>query len=154
MPDLDMTGVVDEFLRRNGEFADRQDVAALTQMPSRRTIILGCVDPRVDPAIVLGVQLGEAIVIRNIGGRMTPATLRTMALLGMIPQLEGAGPVTARSTKTTPPPVLGHRRRSCVALTTSAWLARVPVGWRAAGAELDFQAVEEGPQAELEAVLG
>jgi carbonic anhydrase len=92
MPDLDMTGVVDEFLRRNGEFADRQDVAALTQMPSRRTIILGCVDPRVDPAIVLGVQLGEAIVIRNIGGRISPATLRTLGLLASIARNNGVQP--------------------------------------------------------------
>lgn len=84
MPSLDTTRVIDEFQRRNGEFADRHDVAGLTLMPTGRTIILGCVDPRVDPAIVLGVQLGEAIVIRNIGGRITPATLRTLALLATI----------------------------------------------------------------------
>ncbi len=52
-------------------------------------MILSDADPRVDPAQVLGLELGEAVVIRNIGGRITPTTLQTMALLGMIPRLEG-----------------------------------------------------------------
>src|SRR5437016_8035561 len=46
-----------------------------------RAMIIGCVDQRVDPAHVLGLGLGEAIVIRNIGGRITPATLETMGML-------------------------------------------------------------------------
>jgi carbonic anhydrase len=58
-------------------------------MPSLRTIVIGCADPRVDPAHVLGLDLGEAAIIRNIGGRITPATLQTMAMLGLIPQVEG-----------------------------------------------------------------
>ncbi len=92
MPSLDTTHVIDEFVRRNGEFADGHQVAGLTLMPARRAIILGCVDPRVDPAIVLGVQLGEAAVIRNIGGRVTPATLRTLALLAAIARTNGVQP--------------------------------------------------------------
>lgn len=92
MTNLDSTGVIDEFLRRNGEFADRHDVAALTMMPSRQAIIIGCADPRVDPAVVLGVQLGEAVVIRNIGGRITPATFRTIGLLALIARSHGIQP--------------------------------------------------------------
>ena len=67
--------VVDELLRRNRKFADQHDVAGLTMMPTARTIILGCVDPRVDPAAVLGVELGEAVVIRNIGAGSRPPRL-------------------------------------------------------------------------------
>ena len=85
---------IDTLLQRNEEFARHRFSVGLSLMPTLRTMIVGCVDPRVDPAHVLGLQLGEAIVIRNIGGRITPATLQTMALLGMIPQLEGAGPVS------------------------------------------------------------
>ena len=58
-------------------------------MPSLKAIVVGCADPRVDPAHVLGLDLGEAAIIRNIGGRITPATLQTMAMLGLIPQVEG-----------------------------------------------------------------
>ncbi|WP_425343349.1 carbonic anhydrase [Pseudofrankia saprophytica] len=35
-------------------------------------MVVGCVDPRVDPTHVLGLEQGEAAVIRNVGGRITP----------------------------------------------------------------------------------
>jgi carbonic anhydrase len=40
----------------------------------------------VDPSQVLGLALGEAVVMRNIGGRITPAALRSWALLGRLGQ--------------------------------------------------------------------
>ena len=46
--------------------------------------MLGCVDSRVDPGDVLGLELGEGVVMRNIGGRITPAALRSWALLGRL----------------------------------------------------------------------
>jgi carbonic anhydrase len=85
--------IIDTLTRRNEEFAAHRFSADLSLMPTLRTMVVGCADPRVDPAHVLGLQQGEAIVIRNIGGRITPATLQTMGLLAMIPQLEGAGPL-------------------------------------------------------------
>jgi carbonic anhydrase len=88
----DTAHVVDEFLRRNNEFAHRHDVAALPPLPTGRAIILGCGDPRVDPAAVLGVELGEAVVIRNIGGRVTPSVLRTLGLLSLIARSYGVVP--------------------------------------------------------------
>jgi len=50
-------------------------------LPSQRTMILGCVDPRVDPMDVLKLQPGEAAIIRNVGGRVKPiAARKTMEL--------------------------------------------------------------------------
>lgn len=92
MSSVDTTHVVDDFLRRNGEFAGDNDVAALPMLPTRRVIVLGCVDPRVDPAVVLGVRLGEAAVIRNVGGRVTPGALRTLGLLGLLARNNGVQP--------------------------------------------------------------
>jgi carbonic anhydrase len=46
----------------------------------------------VDPAHVLGIEPGEAVVIRNIGGRITPGTLQQMGLLGRIAQVADATP--------------------------------------------------------------
>jgi len=94
MPNLDLgtTSVVDELIRRNGEFAEANDIAGLTMLPTSRTIIVGCVDPRVDPATILGLQLGEAVVIRNIAGRITPAAQRTLALLAAIARSSGTQP--------------------------------------------------------------
>ena len=78
--------------KRNSDFAAHRFVAGLPMMPTLRTMVIGCVDPRVDPAHLLGLDPGEAIVIRNIGGRITPATVQTMAMLQTIAQVQGANP--------------------------------------------------------------
>ena len=83
---------LDTLTKRNSDFAAHRFVAGLTMMPTLRTMVIGCVDPRVDPAHLLGLDPGEAIVIRNIGGRITPATLQTMAMLQTIAQVQGANP--------------------------------------------------------------
>ncbi len=83
---------LDILKKRNHDFATHRFDAGLTLMPTLRTMIISCVDPRVDPAHALGLEPGEAVVIRNIGGRITPATLQTMALLRTISQVEGVNP--------------------------------------------------------------
>ena len=82
----------DTLIARNREFAAHQFPKDLPLMPTLRAIIIGCVDPRVDPAHLFGLGPGEAIVIRNVGGRITPATLETMGMLGRIAQGEGGLP--------------------------------------------------------------
>lgn len=77
---------------RNKHFAKRGMHADLQLFPREKTLVIGCVDPRVDPAIVLGLELGDALVVRNIGGRFTPETFQTMAALRMIAQAEDVTP--------------------------------------------------------------
>jgi carbonic anhydrase len=84
-----MTTTIDTLIARNEAFAAHRFQGGLSLLPSLKAIVIGCADPRVDPAHVLGLDLGEAAIIRNIGGRITPATLQTMAMLGLIPQVEG-----------------------------------------------------------------
>jgi carbonic anhydrase len=84
--------IVETLTKRNEAFVAHRFRAGLPLMPTLGTIIVGCVDPRVDPAHVLGLEPGEAVVIRNVGGRITPATLQTISLLGLIPRVDGAGP--------------------------------------------------------------
>jgi len=45
---------------------------------------------RVDPAHVLGIKPGEAVVMRNIGGRITPGLLEQLGLLGRIGEVAGS----------------------------------------------------------------
>ena len=62
-------------LERNRAFAGtdaRRNVPALPFIPRQNLYIVICIDCRVDPAQILGVELGEALVQRNIGGRVTP----------------------------------------------------------------------------------
>ncbi|MGA8721371.1 MAG: carbonic anhydrase [Solirubrobacteraceae bacterium] len=81
----------DELIQRNARFAAAGAFAGLP-FPSNQTLrVLGCVDSRVDPSHVLGLDLGEAIVMRNIGGRVTPAVLRSWRLLAKLGQQEGGG---------------------------------------------------------------
>ena len=81
---------LDSMLKRNKDFSARQSAAG-TLMPSLpralpkvKAIIIGCADMRVDPAHVLGIEPGEAVVMRNIGGRITPGLLEQLGLLGRI----------------------------------------------------------------------
>jgi carbonic anhydrase len=77
---------VDDLIGRNAAFASDGFAAGLTISPRGNMMVVCCVDPRVDPGHVLGLDNGEAAVIRNVGGRITPATLRTMAMLTKVGQ--------------------------------------------------------------------
>jgi carbonic anhydrase len=85
--------ILDSILERNKDFAAQRSAAG-TPMPSLpeatpnlKAIVIGCVDMRVDPAHVLGLEPGEALVIRNIGGRITPVLLEELAMLGRVGQV-------------------------------------------------------------------
>jgi carbonic anhydrase len=74
-------------LDRNQAFARtdaRQHVTALPFIPRQNLYIITCIDPRVDPAQILGITLGDAIVQRNVGGRVTPAVLRDIAYIAYL----------------------------------------------------------------------
>jgi carbonic anhydrase len=89
---------LDNLLQRNKEFAVQQSVAGTLMpslpraMPKVRAVIIGCADMRVDPAHVLGTKPGEAVVLRNIGGRITPGLLEQLGLLGRIGEVAGEIP--------------------------------------------------------------
>jgi carbonic anhydrase len=75
-----------DLTKRNADFAASAFTADLRINPYGNMMVIGCVDPRVDPGTVLGLANGEAAVLRNVGGRITPATLRTMAMLTKVSQ--------------------------------------------------------------------
>ena len=89
---------LESMLERNQDFAARQSAAGTLMpslpraLPNVRAIIIGCADMRVDPAHVLGIKLGEAVVMRNIGGRITPGLLEQLSLLGRIGEVAGEIP--------------------------------------------------------------
>ncbi len=70
-------------LTRNHDFVAERFPGPMALMPRLRTTVIGCLDPRVDPAHVLGLELGDAPVIRNVGGRVTPAVLQILDLLAL-----------------------------------------------------------------------
>jgi len=70
-------------LERNEQFARTYTPAALGP-PAAQLIAVTCLDHRVDPAIVLGLRLGDAPVIRNAGGRVTQAVIDDIAFLAFL----------------------------------------------------------------------
>ena len=70
-------------LARNEQFARTYSAAALG-VPATQVFIVTCLDHRVDPAIVLGLRLGDAPVIRNAGGRVTPAVIEDIAYIAFL----------------------------------------------------------------------
>ena len=70
-------------LERNEQFARTYTPAPLGP-PTAGMLIVTCLDHRVDPAIILGLQLGDAVVIRNAGGRVTPAVIDDIAYLAYL----------------------------------------------------------------------
>ncbi len=67
-------------LERNEQFTRSYTPAPLGP-PTAQMLIVTCLDHRVDPAIILGLRLGDAPVIRNAGGRVTQAVIDDIAYL-------------------------------------------------------------------------
>ena len=83
---------LDTLIERNQDFASHHFPKDLPLLPTLRVMIIGCVDPRIDPAHLLGLKLGEAVVIRNVGGRITPGTMQTMGMLNRVVQVGEGNP--------------------------------------------------------------
>src|SRR6266446_3647207 len=76
-------------LERNEQFARTYTPVALG-LPTAQVIVVTCLDHRLDPAVVFGLQLGDAPVIRNAGGRVTQAVIDDIAYLAFLAeQLSG-----------------------------------------------------------------
>lgn len=78
---------VDELLRNNASFAmtgAKDRVPEIPFIPNKQVYIITCIDPRVDPAQVFGLDLGDAIVARTVGGRVTPAVLADLAWISYL----------------------------------------------------------------------
>jgi carbonic anhydrase len=69
------------YIERNAQFAatDAKDhVPEIPFIPSMQLYLITCIDPRVEPAATVGCELGEAIVARNVGGRVTPPLVKDL----------------------------------------------------------------------------
>jgi carbonic anhydrase len=71
--------VIDEVLAANASYAQTFP-GPLPGPPARHLAVLTCMDARLDVAPLLGLGLGEAHVIRNAGGLVTPDSLRSLVI--------------------------------------------------------------------------
>ena len=73
-----------QLLERNRQFTAHFADGELPIRPRLSTVVLTCLDARVDPAHLFDLQLGDALVIRNGGGRINPGVLTDLAVLGLL----------------------------------------------------------------------
>jgi carbonic anhydrase len=71
--------VIDELLDANTEYASTFDRGNLPMPPARRLAVVTCMDARIIPSRQLGLEEGDAHVIRNAGGRTRDA-LRSLVI--------------------------------------------------------------------------
>ena len=72
--------VVDEVTSANAQYADGFTKGDLPMPPGRRFAVVTCMDARLDPAKFLGLEEGDAHVIRNAGGIVNDETLRSLVI--------------------------------------------------------------------------
>ena len=74
-------------LERNRAFAAtdaRAKSPEIPFIPNELSYVITCIDPRTEPGAFLGIDLGEAIVERVVGGRVTPAVLQDVAYISYL----------------------------------------------------------------------
>ncbi len=69
---------MDDLLAGNARYAEHFTGGELAARPARHLAVVTCMDARLDVYALLGLQLGDAHVIRNAGGRVTDDVLRSL----------------------------------------------------------------------------
>jgi len=72
--------VVDEVTAANERYAAGFAKGELPMPPGRRFAVVTCMDARLDPAGFLGLEEGDAHVIRNAGGLVNDETIRSLLI--------------------------------------------------------------------------
>jgi carbonic anhydrase len=72
--------VTDELVRNNDSYAGSFKKGDLPLPPAKKLAVVACMDARLDVHKILGLQEGDAHVIRNAGGAVTDDTIRSLAI--------------------------------------------------------------------------
>jgi carbonic anhydrase len=72
--------VTDELLQNNERYAESFDKGELPLPPARGVAVVACMDARLDVHKILGLEEGDAHVIRNAGGVITDDEIRSLPI--------------------------------------------------------------------------
>jgi carbonic anhydrase len=72
--------VTDDFVRNNLAYAAEFDSGHLPTPPKKQVAVVTCMDSRMDIFALLGLNNGEAHIIRNAGGVVTDDVIRSLAI--------------------------------------------------------------------------
>jgi len=71
---------IDELLSNNADYADSFSRASLPMPPAKQIAVVACMDARLETGSLLGLQEGDAHVIRNAGGVVTDDVVRSLTI--------------------------------------------------------------------------
>ena len=80
MPSSNHPAEFDDIFAANQAFANSCEDSHLTGTATRGLAIVTCMDSRINPLAVVGMQAGDAKILRNAGARVTDDVLRTLVL--------------------------------------------------------------------------
>jgi carbonic anhydrase len=72
--------VTDDLIRNAERYAEQFDKGDLPLPPGRKVAVVACMDARLNPYGLLGLEEGDAHVIRNAGGVITQDEIRSLAI--------------------------------------------------------------------------
>jgi carbonic anhydrase len=72
--------ITDELLENSKAYAENFDKGDLPMPPGKKVAVVACMDARLNPYGLLGLQEGDAHVIRNAGGVITDDEIRSLAI--------------------------------------------------------------------------
>jgi carbonic anhydrase len=72
--------VIDDLLVRNARFAEGFAAGDLAARPALRLAVVTCMDARLVPPAALGLEAGDAHIIRNAGGVVTDDVIRSLSI--------------------------------------------------------------------------
>jgi carbonic anhydrase len=84
VPDQPGETNIESALARNRAFAAAGGHKDAVVFPNLRLFVITCLDPRVDPAHFLGLEMSDAMVVRNVGGRVTQEVINDVAFIAQI----------------------------------------------------------------------
>lgn len=79
-------GAFKDIIEGSEAYAEAFSHGDLSALPAARLVIVTCMDTRIDPLAIFGLEIGQAHVLRNAGARVTPDVIRS--LIKSINQLE------------------------------------------------------------------
>ena len=93
---------IESALERNRSFAAAGGHHGAIVFPNLSLFVITCLDPRVDPAHFLDLGLGDAMVVPNVGVRVTPEVINDVAFIDPHPHSPPASPRPGTSTTSAP----------------------------------------------------